>query len=371
VQRRDRLPDAHQPRHRRDCFGELVQIDGCDHEWFEARAPRCTLLVYVDDATGKLMELRFVHSESAFDYFRSTVAYLKRHGKPVAFYSDKHSIFRVYAEGATGRSKGVTQFGRALGELNIDIICANSPQAKGRVERMNQTLQDRLVKELRLRDIASMEAGNEFLPEFIEDYNRRFAKAPRNPHDAHRSLRREEDLDRIFSWQEDRTLSQNLTVHFKRVTYLVERSPENLGLARRRVVVHEWEDGRVELRCEGRRLPYSVFDNNPVVSQGAVVENKRLGAVLSVIQGAQTERDRSRLASKKLTKREKARVVEARASAGVPLVPAPVAPAGEGRLDAMVAYLNAKRDEQATRRKVINAMAVVRRQARSDATRRE
>ncbi len=88
------------------------------------------------------MELRFVESESAFDYFRSTVSYLQRHGKPVAFYSDKHSIFRVYAEGATGRSKGVTQFGRALGELNIDIICANSPQAKGRVERMNQTLKD-------------------------------------------------------------------------------------------------------------------------------------------------------------------------------------------------------------------------------------
>lgn len=128
--RRERLKQPHQPRHRRDCLGELVQIDGCDHEWFEGRGPRCTLLVYVDDATGKLMELRFVESESAFDYFRSTIGYLKRHGKPVAFYSDKHSIFRVYAEGATGRSKGVTQFGRALGKLNIDIICANSPQAK-------------------------------------------------------------------------------------------------------------------------------------------------------------------------------------------------------------------------------------------------
>jgi len=363
VQRRDRLPDAHQPRHRRDCFGELVQIDGCDHEWFEARAPRCTLLVYVDDATGKLMELRFVQSESAFDYFRSTVAYLKRHGKPLAFYSDKHSIFRVYAEGATGRSKGVTQFGRALGELNIDIICANSPQAKGRVERMNQTLQDRLVKELRLRDIVSMEAGNAFLPTFMEDYNRRFARPPRNPHDAHRPLRGDEDLERIFTWQEERTLSQNLTAHFKRVTYLIERAPENLALARKRVVVYEWEDGHVEIHCDGRQLPYSVFENNPVVSQGAIVENKRLGAVLSVIQGAQTERDRARLAGKKRTKREKARIVKARATAGVTAAPAPSRP--EGPLDAMIAYLNARNEEQAMRRKVINTMAAVRKQARS------
>jgi hypothetical protein len=146
-----------------------------------------------------------VPSESAFDYFRSTIAYLKRHGRPVAFYSDKHSIFRVYAEGATGRSKGVTQFGRALGELNIDIICANSPQAKGRVERMNKTLQDRLVKELRLRGIATMEAGNAYLPTFMDDYNRRFGRPPRNAHDAHRPLRGDEDLRRIFSWQEERT----------------------------------------------------------------------------------------------------------------------------------------------------------------------
>src|SRR4051794_6594159 len=149
--RRERIRMAHQPRHRRECLGELVQIDGCDHAWFEERGTRCTLLVYVDDATSRLMELRFVKSESAFDYFASTRAYLERQGKPVAF-SDKHSIFRVNHEGSTGRAGGVTQFGRALAELNIDIICANSPQAKGRVERMNKTLQDRLVKELRLRD---------------------------------------------------------------------------------------------------------------------------------------------------------------------------------------------------------------------------
>jgi hypothetical protein len=145
--RRHRLPPPHQPRRRRDCLGELVQIDGSEHAWFEDRGPPCTLLAFVDDATSRLMELRFVTSESAFDYFRATRAYLEAHGKPVALYSDKHGIFRVNRKEAVG-GDGVTQFGRALLALNIDIICANSPQAKGRIERAFGTLQDRMVKSL-------------------------------------------------------------------------------------------------------------------------------------------------------------------------------------------------------------------------------
>jgi hypothetical protein len=128
--RRHRLPAPHQPRRRRDCLGELVQIDGSEHAWFEDRGPPCTLLGFVDDATSRLMQLRFVTSESAFDYFRTTRAYLEEHGKPVAFYSDKHGIFRVNSKEAAG-GQGVTQFGRAVLALNTDIICANSPQAKG------------------------------------------------------------------------------------------------------------------------------------------------------------------------------------------------------------------------------------------------
>jgi transposase len=165
VPRSQRPRRAHQPRPRRSCLGELVQIDGCDHEWFEDRGPRCTLLVYVDDATSRLQELRFVASESAFDYFASTQAYLERYGKPVAFYSDQASIFRVTASEAK-KKRGATQFGRALSELNIDIVCANTPQAKGRVERAHLTLQDRLVKELRLQGLSTPEAGNAYLPEF-------------------------------------------------------------------------------------------------------------------------------------------------------------------------------------------------------------
>ena len=307
---------VHQPRHRRQCLGELVQIDGCDHEWFESRADRCTALVYVDDATGKLMELRFVVSESAFDYFAATESYLRRHGKPVAFYSDKHSIFRVTQEGASGRSGGVTQFGRALAALNIDIICANTPQAKGRVERMNKTLQDRLVKEMRLRGISSMAAANAYAPEFMADYNRRFAREPMNAHDSHRPLQPNEDLAHIFTWQEERTMTRNLVVHFRRLTYLIVPTPETLALAGRRVLIHEAADGQVEIHCAGHCLPYSVLDKQPLVAAGEVVENKRLGAVLSLIQAGQEERDARRLASKKLTLRQKERLREARAKAG-------------------------------------------------------
>jgi hypothetical protein len=339
-----RLRRPHQPRQRRDCLGELVQIDGSPHAWFEERGPYCTLLVYVDDATGRLMELRFAKSESAFDYFASTVTYLRRHGKPVAFYSDKHSIFRVHKEGATARTGGVTQFGRALDQLNIDIICANTPQAKGRVERMNQTLQDRLVKELRLRGVSTMEAGNAFAPEFMADYNRRFERPPRSAHDAHRPMRDDEDLAQIFSWQEERALTRNLVVNFKRVTYLVEPNPDTIPLGGKRVQLRQWDDGRVEIYCEGRLLPYTVFDQNPLVSQGEVVENKRLGAVLSTIQVAQDERDRVRLASKKLTLREKDRIGAARRAAGRSEVPtarpaAEEAPSVGDRLGPMLSFL--------------------------------
>ena len=124
-------------------LGERVQIDGSDHRWFEGRGTPCTLVVFIDDATSRLMAMRFVASESTFAYFEVLQDYLARHGKPVAFYSDKHSIFRVAKQDARS-GHGVTQFGRALSEPGIEIICANSSQAKGRVERANRTLQGRL-----------------------------------------------------------------------------------------------------------------------------------------------------------------------------------------------------------------------------------
>ena len=176
-----------QPRYRREHVGELIQIDGSEHRWFEDRAAPCTLLVFVDDATSRLMELRFVASESTFSYFEALKTYLGRHGKSVAFYSDKHSIFRVSNENAVS-GNGMTQFGRALSELNIDILCAITSQAKGRVERAHHTLQDRLVKELRLAGISTIEAANAFLPGFIAHYNDRFAKPPAREQDFHRVI---------------------------------------------------------------------------------------------------------------------------------------------------------------------------------------
>jgi hypothetical protein len=129
----------HQPRLRRECHGELIQIDGSEHRWFEERGAPCTLLVFIDDATSKIMQLRFVPSESTDSYFEILRGYLDVHGCPLAFYSDKHSVFRINKPEAKG-GQGMTQFGRALAELNIEILCANSSQAKGRVERANRTL---------------------------------------------------------------------------------------------------------------------------------------------------------------------------------------------------------------------------------------
>src|SRR4051794_19651415 len=230
VDRRHRLPSPHQPRRRRECLGELVQIDGSEHAWFENRGEMCTLLAFVDDATSRLMQLRFVASESAFDYFRAMRDYLETHGKPVAFYSDKHSIFRVNAKDAAG-GDGATQFGRALTELNIDILCANSPQAKGRVERAFGTLQDRLVKELRLAGISTVEAANTWLPGFIEDYNKRFGRAPANAKDLHRKLTPGDDLDEILAWREERTVTHNLTLHYDRMMLMLDPTPFARGLA--------------------------------------------------------------------------------------------------------------------------------------------
>ncbi len=228
IPRKQRPPKLHQPRNRRVCLGELIQIDGSDHRWFEARAPACTLLVFINDATSRLMALHFTATESTFSYFEATRAYIECHGKPVAFYSDKASVFRSGKAHETGSS--VTHFGRALYELNVDTFCANSSQAKGRVERANLTLQDRLVKELRLRGISTKEAANAYVPHFIADFNGRFGKAPRSTFDAHRPLRADDDLDLILTCRVPRRVSKVLTVQYDRVIYLLEDTVANRSL---------------------------------------------------------------------------------------------------------------------------------------------
>jgi hypothetical protein len=188
--------------------------------------------VYVDDATSRLMAVHFTGVESTFSYFEATRQYLSEHGKPLAFYSDKASIFRVNKVDAVN-GPGHTQFGRALYELNIDGICANTPAAKGRVERAHLTLQDRLVKELRLAGICTIEGANALMPQFIRDYNARFAKPPRDAHDAHRPLRADEDTDLIFSWRELRKVTQALTLRYERKLYMLLDTPESRRLLQR------------------------------------------------------------------------------------------------------------------------------------------
>ncbi|HTX25315.1 MAG TPA: ISNCY family transposase [Steroidobacteraceae bacterium] len=290
IPRKLRPPKVQQPRARRACLGELVQIDGCEHPWFEDRAAACTALVYVDDATSRLMVVRFTPTESTFGYFEATRDYLTSFGKPLAFYSDKASVFRVNKTDALS-GPGYTQFGRALYELNIDGICANTPAAKGRVERAHKTLQDRLVKELRLRDISSIDAANAFMPRFIQEFNARFAKEPRDAHDAHRALRQDEALDLIFSWRELRKVTKALTLHYERKLYLLADTADHRRLIGKYIEVFQFPDGRVELRVSGAAIPYSVYDKLGTVDQGTIVDNKRLGHVLQIVQQVQSKRD--------------------------------------------------------------------------------
>jgi hypothetical protein len=244
------------------------------------------LLAFVDDATSRLMQLRFVASESAFDYFRTIRAYLEAHGKPVALYSDKHGIFRVNAKDAAAGA-GITQFGRALIALNIDIICANSPQAKGRIERAFGTLQDRMVKELRLTGISTIAAANAWLPGFIDIYNARFGRQALNAKDLHRPLTKADDLDEILAWREVRMVTHNLALHYDRMMLLLDPTPFARGLVRKKVDVVNYPDGRFAVQFEGTPLTFRVFDKIQTVQPGAIVENKRLGAALAMVKQQQ------------------------------------------------------------------------------------
>ena len=277
----------HQPRLRRECFGELIQIDGSDHRWFEDRAAPCTLLVFIDDATSSLMELRFVKSESTFSYFEALEGYLHKHGRPVAFYSDKHSVFRVAKEDAKGGVR-TTQFGRALSELNIEILCANSSQAKGRVERANRTLQDRLVKELRIEGISDMEAGSAYLQGFRERHNAKFTKAPARPDNLHRALNVEPHrLADVLCWRENRYVGKQLTFSYDRKRIILDENETTRGLVGKYVDTYAFVDGRFEVRSKGRSLPYKVFDMDQRVTHAAITDHKRLSAVLEHIKEMQ------------------------------------------------------------------------------------
>jgi hypothetical protein len=191
----------------------------------------------------------------------------------------------------------VTHFGRAMYELNIDTFCANSSPAKGRVERAHLTLQDRLVKELRLRNISTVEAANDYAPAFMAAYNARFAKPPKSEFDAHRPLRDDENLEWLLTWRERRKVTKALTVRYDRVLYLLNDTVENRKLIGGTIEVWEYPDGRIELRAGGQALPYREYDKLAEVDAGAIVEQKRLSHALQIAQSMQAQRDSRRIAT--------------------------------------------------------------------------
>lgn len=303
IPRNKRLKRAYQPRYRREKFGELIQIDGSTHHWFEDRGSKCTLLVYIDDATSQLTSLYFTPAESTHTYFLATKQHIENHGKPLTFYSDRLGVFKVHAKST--QEKIMTQFGRALYELNIDLLCANTCQAKGRVERANKTLQDRLVKELRLRNISTIAAANAYMPEFMKDYNQRFAKAPLRSGDAHRALQSYEILDEILCFKQERTVSNSLTIQHDRVLYLIEDTLVNRSLRRKKIMLHEYPDGRLGLYYKGRQLQFrKLYDKvEQTIEQGRVVPNERIADILEFIKATQDQREKKRRSTRALRKR--------------------------------------------------------------------
>jgi len=239
---------VHQSRERRPRFGEMTQADGSHHAWFEDRGPKCCLIVMIDDATSKIMYIRFEESETTLGYMRGVLFCVQQYGRPMAYYTDKHSIFKTTRHTwSDGRIRD-TQLHRALRSLDVELICAHSAQAKGRVERANSTLQDRLIKEMRLRNICTMEEGNAYLAEFMAKHNERFSVPADCPEDAHRPLRHAlESLRRILSKQNHHKLSKNLEFAQDGIVYQVKRIGTGYALRGADVTLCEHMDGTREI----------------------------------------------------------------------------------------------------------------------------
>jgi len=267
-----------QMRERRKHRGELVQIDGSYHAWLEDRAGKACLILFVDDATSEILAAEFVEHESFFAYSKVCKGYFQQFGLPEAFYSDRHSIFRVNHKNTT-TTEALTQFGRAMAELGIEILCAYSPQAKGRVERANQTLQDRLVKEMRLGGINNYSQANVFLTQYIPTYNHKFAVQPGSLEDRHEPLLPENNLEAILSKQSLRKLSKDLQFQYQRIIYQITTDRPAYALRERAVTVCESELGKIRILLKGTELDFKTFHKQP--KQAAVVTSKDINQYCS------------------------------------------------------------------------------------------
>ena len=278
--------NIHQSRARRDCYGELIQIDGSPHDWFEGRRDKCTLIVFIDDATGKLMQCYFSPTETTESYMMALSDYLNNHGRPLALYSDRHSIFSVNSK---GKEHELTQFRRATKAFDIELILAKTPQAKGRVERVNKTLQDRLVKALRLANISSIDEANAFLPSFINDFNQRFAVTPKSVENLHRSvIQDDQEKYAILSLQTTRRLTKNLTISYKGIELQLKSYGKGYRLRHQQVTVCEHFDGEISLYCEGKSLIYERFDKGQKAP--LIASEKELETIMAKIRKEKIEK---------------------------------------------------------------------------------
>lgn len=245
----------YQKRTRRSSKGELVQVDGSPHAWLEDRGPKCCLLASIDDATSDLQHLKFVPSETTRDYLLFFKEEMTKHGKPLAYYTDRLNVFRINHYKESYRGKGLTQVGRALKELGVELICANSPQAKGRIERVFKTLQDRLTKELRLREISTLEEANRYLEEYRKEHNALFSVEALEKSPAYREVKLE-DLEKALCFKEERTLTKNLELSYEGRILQIETEERGYRLQRAKVLVIEDLHGNLKIEYEGKELPY-------------------------------------------------------------------------------------------------------------------
>ena len=276
-------------RPRRACVGELIQLDGSDHAWFEARGPRCVLLLYIDDATSRVLYAEFVPSEDTEHLLRCSWTYLTQYGRPVAFYVDKDSIYRVNRQATVEEqlrdTQPLTQFTRAMTELDIQVLAAHSPQAKGRVERSFGTHQDRLVKELRLAGISTLPAANRFLQDvYLPAHNAAFAVAPAHPLDAHRPLLQRHRLAEILSWRSERTLLNDFTLRYENQWFQVVREQPVRVRPGMRLTVERHLDDSLHLHCRGRYLTFVPIPKPPARPRPRPVERARSGLQPTLMQ---------------------------------------------------------------------------------------
>jgi len=265
-EKRKRNKQYRAQRERKESFGEMIQFDGCYHFWFEDRGEEYCLLSGIDDATSKPVKLKLGSSEGIQDVFAYWKEYIQKYGKPVAIYLDKYSTYKINHKNAKDNHELLTQFQRACKELGITLITAHSPEAKGRVENPFGTFQDRLVKELRLRNISTVEEANEFLEKFwADDYGKRFAVAPKSKTDLHRELTAKElsNLDAIFSVQSTRQVKNDFTVQFKNHWYQLSKEQPATVRRQEKVLIEERLDGSLAIRLRGKYLNFKLLPAKP------------------------------------------------------------------------------------------------------------